>query len=128
MADSSKDAALFGRLRDLSLVDVDALLAGAGAEHYGELLDSFAADLDHALGAARVRMAELTAAITAGPDPLGVVEMAPAVRAQDGGREAGERSIRRLRDRAAACRALAVFDDLIGQLLPKLFEVDRRRA
>lgn len=124
---STKDAALFGRLRDLSLVDVDALLAGAEVQQYVELLDSFAADLDHALKMARTRMAEL-ATTTAGPDPLTVVDMAAAVRAQDGGREAGERATRRLAERAAARRTLAVYDDLTGQLLSRLFEVDRRRA
>jgi hypothetical protein len=124
----TSDAALLTRLRDLALVDVDSLLAGAGDSQYRRLLTTFAADLQHALDAARARMAELLALVGAGPDPLAVVDLPAQRRAGDAGQEAGVRATTRLAERAIACRALAIFDDLTGQLLPKLLELDRRSS
>jgi len=122
------DAALLTRLRDLSLVDIDTLLAGTSDPQYSRLLSSYAADLVHAIDVARQRMNELLAAAAKGPDPLAVIDLPAQSRAQDSGREANLRAGKRLSDRAANCRALAILDDLAGQLLPKLLEVDRRRG
>lgn len=122
------DESLLARLRDLSLVDIEALLAGASGDRYAELLNAYGDDLQDALRCARQRMTELTAELTGGADPMGVVEMSPQVRARDGGRVLAERTVGRLVDRAAACRALARLDDLTAHLLPRLFEADRRRA
>ncbi len=122
------DAVLLIRLRDLALVNVDTLLAGASDEQYKRLLASYSADLCDALSAARTRMNHLLSVASKGPDPLSVVDLGPRARAQDAGVEAGERAAKRLSERAHACRALAVFDDLTGQLVPKLLEVDRRRG
>jgi len=124
---TSDDEALLTRLRDLALVDLDALLTGASGDHYAELLSAYAGDLEDALRAARGRMADLVKAI-AGADPLSLLDAAPATRARDGGRDAGDRSARRLVHRAQACRALARIDDLAAQLFPRLLEADRRRA
>jgi len=126
MADT--DAALLTRLRDLSLVDVDALLAGASDSHYVRLLATYAEDLSSAIGAARQRMAVLVGAVADGPEPLAIVDTDPKARAQDAGREAGARAIERLRGRADACRQLAMLDDLTAALVAKLLEVDRRTA
>jgi len=121
------DEALLTRLRDLALVDLDALLTGADGEHYAALLSTYAGDLEDALRQARARMGELLRAV-GGADPLALVDAAPQVRARDGGREAADRVVQRLGARATACRALARIDDLAEKLVPRLFEADRRRA
>ena len=125
--ESHEDDALIMRLRDLALVDIDALLAGAEGEAYAELLVTHAEDIEDALRTARTRAAELTKTIT-GVDPLVLLDSGFAVRARDGGREAADRTARRLAARAAACRALARLDDLASGLYPRLVEADRRRA
>jgi uncharacterized protein (DUF433 family) len=123
-----EDEELLARLRDLSLVDIDTLLAGTSGEQYAELLTAYGEDLQDALRCARQRMSELLREVSGGPDPMAIAEMTPAVRARDGGREVAQRVAGRLEGRAAACRALARLDDLTAQLLPRLLEADRRRA
>lgn len=127
MSESHEDDALIMRLRDLALVDLDALLSGAEGDAYAQLLVTHAEDLEDALRTARARAAELTKLIM-GVDPLVLLDSGFAVRARDGGREAAERTARRLASRAAACRALARLDDLAAGLYPRLVEADRRRA
>lgn len=122
------DELLLTRLRDLSLVDVDALLVGSSGEHHARLLGAYADDLSDALRAARERCRELLQIIAAGPDPLHLVDASHQARARDGAREAGERVARRLATRAQACRALARLDDVTAQLFPLLLEADRRQA
>ncbi len=129
MSDAKQDdEELLARLRELSLVDIDALLAGASGDQYAELLIAYGEDLEDALRCARARMSELTADVAGGPDPLGVVDMPPEVRARDGGRALADRTAGRIVDRAASCRALARLGDNVAHLLPRLFEADRRRA
>lgn len=122
------DDELIGRLRQLSLVDLDALLSGASGDGYRALLDTYAADLHDALSTARARMQSLIANAAKGPDPLALIDAAPAVRAREGAKDAAARSAGRLEARAEACRALARLDDATARLLPRLFEADRRRA
>jgi hypothetical protein len=122
----SDDEALLTRLRDLALVDLDALLVGAAGEHYARLLVAHAEDLEDALRAARGRAAELQRLVAG--DPLTLLEAPFASRARDGGRDAAERSAKRLAQRAQAARALARLDDLAANLFPRLLEADRRRA
>jgi len=124
---SADDEALLTRLRDLALVDLDALLAGAQGEQYAQLLVAHAEDVEDALRAARGRMTELVRAVSS-TDPLALLDAGYATRARDGGREAAERVARRLAGRAQACRALARLDDLAANLFPRLVEADRRRA
>jgi len=124
---AADDEPLLMRLRDLALVDLDALLAGAEGRHYADLLTGHAEDLEDALRAARARAADLMKAITSG-DPMLLLDAGYAARARDGGRDAAERAARRLAARAAACRALARLDDLATGLYPRLVEADRRRA
>ncbi len=125
---TANDSQLLTRLRDLSIVDLDALLAGTSGQHYDELLVTYGDDLEDAVRAARQRMRELLDLVTAGPDPLGLVDMASEMRARDGGRNLADRVGTALAARAQACRGLARFDDLVSDLLERLFEADRRRA
>jgi hypothetical protein len=124
---SPDDEAMLTRLRDLALVDLDALLAGVAGEPYAQLLIAHAEDVEDALRTARARMSELARAV-AGADPLALLDAGFAARSRDGGREAAERVARRLTARAQACRALARLDDLAANLVPRLIEADRRRA
>ena len=128
MSAGSQDEALLTRLRDLSLVDLDVLLAGASGDRYAELLVTHAEQLSDALQAARERTRELLHIASKGADPLNLLDASYQTRARDGGREAGERVAQRLAARADACRALARIDDLITHLFPHLLEADRRRA
>lgn len=121
------DEQLVARLRDLTLVDLDVLLAGASPEQVAVLLDAFAEDLADALRAARTRMHALVHEVAAGPDPFGLLDADARLRSRENARAAGERSTRRLTSRAQACRALARLDVLAAQVLPRLLEADRRR-
>jgi hypothetical protein len=124
---TQSDDQLVARLRDLTLVDLDVLLAGASAEQVEVLLDAHAGDLADALRAARVRMHALVREVAAGPDPFGLLDADARLRSSENARAAGERSARRLTARAHACRALARLDVLAAQVLPRLLEADRRR-
>ncbi len=126
-ADTSRDDDLLTRLRDLALVDLDALLAGSSGDAYDELLETFAGDLEDALGAARTRTRALLES-AGGHDPLVLLDAPAATRARDGGRDAAKQIAARLAERAAACRALARLDDLTAPLLSRLIEADRRRV
>lgn len=122
------DEALLGRLRQLSLVDPDALLSGTQGSARAELLAALADDLHDALCSARARMAELMIDIQGGPDPLAIVEAAAAMRAQPNAPSAAERAAGRLTGRADSCRRLARFDEACARLLPRLIDVQRRRT
>jgi hypothetical protein len=121
------DEPLVARLRDLTLVDLDVLLGGATPEQVAALLDAHAEDLADALRAARARMHALLREVAAGPDPFGLLDADARQRTRENARAAGERSARRLRVRAQACRALARLDELAAHILPRLLEADRRR-
>jgi len=121
------DDLLLGRLRQLGLIDVDALTFGAGAELRGELVTAYADDLAEALARARQRMAELVKSIAAGPDPLQLAAAPAEVRARGGAGEAAGRLAARLGERADACRQLARLDEACALLLPRLVELDRKR-
>ena len=124
---TAEDELLLTRLRDLSLVDVDTLLAGTTGAAYEQLLVTYALDLEDALRSARTRQLDL-GKVVAGADPVALVDAPFTTRAKDGGREAAERATKRLATRAASARALARIDDLVGALVPRLLEADRRRA
>jgi hypothetical protein len=121
------DEQLVARLRDLCLVELDALLGGASPEQTALLLDAHAEDLADALRAARARMQALVREVAAGPDPIGLLDADPRQRTRENARAAGERSAQRLYARAQACRALARLDELAARILPRLLEADRRR-
>lgn len=124
---TASDDKLLGRLRQLSLVDIDALLAGSSGDHRRELLAAYTDDLHHALSCVRQRIRELADDALRGPDPLALIDAEPALRASAAATAGADRGVARLRARADACRALAQLDEGAAQLLPRLFEADRRR-
>lgn len=118
------DEALSTRLRDLALVDLDALVAGT--DDSGPLIAAFADDVADALKEARTRIAHLRAQL-GGADPLSVLDATQRQRSSDSGADGAARVQSRLVAQAEAARALARLADLAGGLVPKLFEADRRR-
>jgi hypothetical protein len=122
------DDLLLGRLRQLSLIDLEALTFGASTQSRGELVAAYADDLADALARARQRMAELVKSIASGPDPLALATAPAEVRARGGAGEAASRLAVRLGERAEACRHLARLDDACSLLLPRLVDIDKRRA
>ncbi|HTM20205.1 MAG TPA: hypothetical protein VL172_06855 [Kofleriaceae bacterium] len=125
---SGSDGDLGARLRDLALVEVDALLAGTDGDQRAALLAAYVDDLEDALAAARDRMAALVAEIAGGPDPLAVIDADAASRVRDGGVDLARRAQARLDGRARACRALAALDQLARSVVPRLIEAERQRA
>lgn len=121
------DELLLLRLRDLSLVELEALL-GADPARDRALLEAFAEDIEHALEQARLRMAELEAGAGRGPEPLASVRVGAAARGRGAGADAAARLARRLLARAETRRLLARYDELLARLVPRLFEADRRRG
>lgn len=122
------DEQLLGRLRQLSLIDLDSLLAGTSGESRAALLGAHAEDLIDALSHARRRMAELTRDVAAGADPLAILDAPPATRVRGAAGEGPGRLASRLAERATACRDLARVQEAAALLLPRLFEVERRRG
>ncbi len=112
------DEALSARLRDLALVDLDALGAA--------LVGAYADDVVDALREARARIGELRGKL-AGPDPLNVLETTSRQRASDAGHAGAGRVRDRLAGQAEAARAMARLAELAAALVPKLFEAERRR-
>lgn len=117
------DEALSTRLRDLALVELDALAIGGR----GALVAVFAEDVADALREARTRIATLRAQL-GGADPLNVLDVTVRQRASDAGIAGAERVRTRLSAQADAARSLARLTDLAAALVPKLFEADRRRG
>jgi hypothetical protein len=116
------DEALSTRLRDLSLVELDALAAG----DRGGLIAAYADDVADALREARSRIGALRGQL-GGADPLGVLDAAARQRGSDTGAAGADRIRARLAAQAEAARALARLAGLASALVPKLFEADRRR-
>ena len=117
------DEALSTRLRDLSLVEIDALVLGAQSQ---ALIAAFADDVADALREARTRIAALRSQL-GGADPLAVLDVSTRQRASDAGAAGVDRIRARLAAHAEASRSLARLTDLAANLIPKLFEADRRR-
>jgi hypothetical protein len=117
------DEALSMRLRDLGLVDLDALVVG---DRY-DLIAVFADDVADALREARTRISALRAQL-GGPDPLNILDIAVRQRASDAGAAGAVRVREKLASQADAARSLARLADLAAALVPKLFEADRRRS
>lgn len=125
-ASADLDEGLSTRLRDLSLVDLDALTVGLDGSRAQALAGAYADDCLDALKEARARMVVLKKEL-AGPDPLNVLDLQARQRASDAGQAGAARTTERLRAQAEAGRALARLADLSSGLVPKLFEADRRR-
>ncbi|MBX3157249.1 MAG: hypothetical protein KF773_14835 [Deltaproteobacteria bacterium] len=122
VGDDAADEALSARLRDLALVELDALAASGK----GELIGAYADDVVDALREARSRIAALRAQL-GGADPLNVLEATVRQRASDAGATGAGRIRERLLAQADAARALGRLADLASALVPRLFEADRRR-
>ena len=120
------DEALSTRLRDLSLVEIDALTAGLGSGDAQVVITTFADDIHDALRQTRARIAALRQAL-GGADPLNVLDLQARQRASDAGHAGAERVRERLVAQAEAARALSRLADLTASLIGKLFEADRRR-
>lgn len=116
------DEALAMRLRDLWLVDLDALVIGG--RH--NLVEVFADDVADALREARTRIAALRTQL-GGADPLNVLDLQVSQRASDTAAAGAARMREKLAGQAEAARSLARLADLAAALVPKLFEADRRR-
>jgi hypothetical protein len=125
-ASTDPDEALSMRLRDLALVDIDALTVGLDGAHAQELAAAYADDCADALREARARMTVLRKQL-AGPDPLAVLDVTARQRASDAGHAGAGRAADRLRGQAEAARAFARLADLAAGLVGRLFEADRRR-
>lgn len=117
------DEALSTRLRDLALVDLDALVLGGRAD----LVTAFADDVADALNEARMRIAALRAQL-GGADPLNILDVSIRQRASDAGAAGAARVREKLVGQASAARGLARLGELAAALVPKLFEADRRRS
>ena len=118
------DEALSTRLRDLALVDIDALTVGASSP--SELIGAFSDDVADALREARTRIAALRASL-GGAEPLGILDLPHRQRASDAAAAGAPRVREKLAAHAEAARSLARLSDLAASLTPKLFEADRRR-
>ncbi|MBA3394050.1 MAG: hypothetical protein H0T89_15490 [Deltaproteobacteria bacterium] len=116
------DEALSARLRDLALVELDALVIGGRAD----LVSAFADDVADALREARTRIVALRAQL-GGADPLNALDITVRQRASDAGAAGALRVRERLVIQADAARGLARLAVLAAALVPKLFEADRRR-
>ena len=117
------DEALSTRLRDLALVDLDALVLGGRAD----LVGAFADDVADALKEARTRIAALRSQL-GGADPLNILDVSVRQRASDAGAAGAVRVREKLAAQADAARSLARLADLAAALVFKLFEADRRRS
>lgn len=120
------DEHLSTRLRDLALVDLDALVVGLDGAAGQALVAAYADDCADALREARSRLVALKKEL-AGPDPLNVLDLTARQRASDAGHAGAVRVKDRLVAQAEAARAFARLADLAGGLAGKLFEADRRR-
>jgi hypothetical protein len=120
------DEALSTRLRDLALVNLDALTSGLDGPRAQQLVSAFADDCADALKEARTRILALKKEL-AGPDPLNVLDLQARQRASDAGHAGAERVRDKLVSQAEAGRAFARLADLAAALVPRLFEADRRR-
>ncbi len=121
------DEALSVRLRDLALVDLDALCVGLDGDRGAQMAAAYADDIADALREARARIAALRQQL-GGPDPLNVLDLQARQRASDTAHAGAVRTREKLGGQAEAARALARLADLAAGLVPKLFEADRRRT
>jgi len=119
------EVSLIERLGDLAAVEPAALVAGLAEGERQALLRAFVADLEHTLGEARERAAELAAQVKAGAEPLAWMAWPRQRRMGDDGGRAARAGADALRQRAAACRELALVCEGIARVSPRLVEADR---
>lgn len=115
---------LIARLRQLSLIEIDAVLAGAPPEERGELARALVDDLEDALGQARERAAELVAQVGRGPAPLAFAAAGSAARLGAAPEQPASWT-GQLAARAAAARQLARLWAAAEAVVPRLLAADR---
>lgn len=115
-------AGLMERLGDLALVEIDVLLNGVTEGEARTLVAAFVADVEAALGEARVLLRDWHRELGAGADPLALLDVPAERRGGEGTSEASAR----LAARAAVRRELARLEEAVRQVLPRLAEGDRR--
>ena len=120
------DEVLSTRLRDLALVDLDALTVGLDGARGQEVAIAYADDVADALKEARARLVALRKEM-AGPDPLNVLDVPARQRASDAAHAGADRVKDRLVAQTEAARVFARLAGLTAPLVAKLFEADRRR-
>lgn len=120
------DEELATRLRDLALVEINALTAGLAVNDAQTLVAEFADDVADALREARTRIASLRQ-ILSGSDPLQVLDLPVRQRASDVAQSGVAQVRAQLDQHAEVGRALAKLAALSSGLIAKLFEADRRR-
>lgn len=118
---------VLGRLRDLSQVSLEGLLAGTSGKERAALVAAYAEDLEDALAAARAQLATLWEQAAKKPDPLAFIDAPRERRAAGDGAEAAALAASRMRDIAAVCRELATLYATASAIIPKLAEADRHR-
>lgn len=123
---SDSDEALAARLRDLALVELDALISSGSSNDAQILVAEFSDDLADALQQAKSRIAALRQALV-GSDPLRIVDVPWQQRASEAAHAGIERTRDQLLQQAEAGRALAKLSELASGLIAKLAEADRRR-
>ncbi len=121
------DDALSARLRDLALVELDALTLGLDDARGATLVGAYADDCVAALREARTRIAVLRGEL-GGADPLTLLDLASRQRASDAGVAGAQRSRDRLLVQAEAARAAARLQELAAGLIERLFAAERRRG
>lgn len=115
---------LLRRLRQLSLIRLDAVIEGAGAGDRAALAEALADDLAHALGEAHEHAARMVAALSRGPGPLAVTRT-EARHAADP--ETRRRWKSQLASRARLARDLHRLWAAAAAVLPVLEDADRAR-
>ena len=115
---------LLVRLRQLSLIRLDAVIAGVSGEDRAEITEALASDLEDALGQAHERAAALLATLGRGPGPLAIAQTA-ARRSADPETRLRWRS--QLQARARVARDLHRLWSAAEAVLPVLADADRAR-
>lgn len=119
------DGTLVERLRDLALVEVDALLAGVPEDERSALLAAHVADLEDALTRARDGMNQ--AMTNLAREQMAWISWPGAKRAGDDGAEAARQSAESLVERARLAREAAALAEAAARVVPRLVAADRRQ-
>jgi hypothetical protein len=118
------DETLVNRLRELSMVNVDALIHGVSDAEYQDLLRHYVGDMKDALGQAEDRVMDLKPRTT--KSLFGRVRMKPENRVTEKGAQLTEWAQAEFHDVAANLRASALIIDAAALVLPKLLAAERR--
>ena len=122
---AESDETLCTRLRDLALVELDALTVGLAGNDAQVVIAAFADDVADALREARARIAALRQT-RGGPEPVNGLVLLARHLASDAGQAGAERGRDRLAAQAAVVRSLPRLADLAACLVGKLCDADRR--